>query len=1363
MSSAGAPAPTDAKDEIASLIEALHDTERRLEQLTSGEVDAVVSRDGRTSLLRNAQERLRVSQASWQEAILNALPASIALLDASGLILAVNRPWGEGGNTTPMTGPGHRIGANYLEFCDREFPAVAEGVRAVLSGSLPEYALAYCSGSGPQRRWYQLTTTALASRDGGAVLMHVDVTARKQADENLQASDLRFEQMAQHIRDVFFLCDLATGNILYVSPAYEEIWGRSCASLYEDPGAWADAIHPEDRATVDEDPSAGFELDYRIVRPDGTVRWIAVRGFPVPDAAGNVIRIAGVAEDVTQRRDLERSVRERERHFHFLDDLAEATRALIEPEQIMAVMTRMLGNHLQASRCAYADVAGDGERFTILNDFTDGCASSAGSYQLSQFGSMASSTLKRGKTFVIRNVTTEVPQDDGGKTFQAIRIEAVIVCPLVKNARLKAMMAVHQTMARDWTPSEVAIVQEVVERCWSTIERRSAEDRLRASEALLRIAGRTAQLGGWAISAADRHIVWSEEVCRLLEVPRGTSPSLDLALSFCEPKSRVALAGVLEQCLRDGTPFALELEMLSARGRRWWAHCTGEVERDRDGSITRAHGALQDISEPRGASEKLRASMQDLQLAELKIMETNQALRESERRFSNMLGTVQLASIMLDVEARITYCNDYFLSLTGWRHEEVLGSNWFQRFVPPECQSLREVFAARLADPPLTWHRESEILTRAGERRLIRWNISTLRSAAGAVIGTASIGEDITARKDAEGRIKHLNRVFTVLRGINSLIVRVADRDELFREACRIAVADGGFSMAMICVVERDSKDFEPVASAGKDDELIAAIKSVLTSSGRGDTMVARSLALKQPVVSNDSRNDSAVLLRERYAAAGVRSLAVFPLLVGNEAIGVFALYAGETEFFHEQEMKLLTELTTDVAFAVDHLEKGEKLHFLAYYDAITGLANRVLFHERLTQALVDGGQQQRKVALVLLDLERFRTITDTFGRQAGDALLRDVAGRLSNHGPEAGRVARIDADHFAIMLPDPQTPAALGVRIEQLVLDVFGSPFLIGAAELRVATKLGVATFPTDGKDADALFRNAEAALKNAKAGGERYLFYTPSMNERVAERLAMENQLRHALERDEFVLHYQPKVSVATGQLVSCEALIRWNDPLTGQVPPGRFISILEESGLILDVGRWALRTAISDYLRWRAAGLAAVRVAVNVSPLQLRSRSFVAEIRELISVHEHAPAALELEITEGMLMEDLKHSTATLQEIRAMGITVAIDDFGTGFSSLSYLARLPVDTLKIDQSFMKDMALGGVGLALVSTIITLAHAVKLNVVAEGVETQEQLRLLRELNCDEMQGFVLSKSLPGDVFAAKFLGASGGAASIH
>jgi diguanylate cyclase (GGDEF)-like protein len=390
-----------------------------------------------------------------------------------------------------------------------------------------------------------------------------------------------------------------------------------------------------------------------------------------------------------------------------------------------------------------------------------------------------------------------------------------------------------------------------------------------------------------------------------------------------------------------------------------------------------------------------------------------------------------------------------------------------------------------------------------------------------------------------------------------------------------------------------------------------------------------------------------------------------------------------------------------------------------------------------------------------MIDLERFKNINDSLGRATGDTLLKQVAQWLAQRLGGENLVARLEADHFAIVLPEIREEGDLSSLFDRTSEAFLGHTFRLNDThELRIAAKAGVAIYPDDGTDVDALFRNAEAALKMAKRSGSRYLFHTQKMTEAVADKLVLENQLRQAIDNHEFVLHYQPKVNMLSGEVTGAEALIRWNKPDTGLVPPGMFIPILEETGLIYEVGRWALSQAIADFLRWRNSGYAAVPIAVNVSPLQLRNPGFVAEIESKIAVDPHAAAGIELEITESMIMENFAQNTANLQAIRNKGVRIAIDDFGTGFSSLGYLSKLPVDTMKIDRSFVIEMTADPRGLALVSTIITLAHALKLKVVAEGVETEEQASLLRLLSCDEMQGYLFSKPLAADIFEAKFLG---------
>jgi EAL domain-containing protein (putative c-di-GMP-specific phosphodiesterase class I) len=314
---------------------------------------------------------------------------------------------------------------------------------------------------------------------------------------------------------------------------------------------------------------------------------------------------------------------------------------------------------------------------------------------------------------------------------------------------------------------------------------------------------------------------------------------------------------------------------------------------------------------------------------------------------------------------------------------------------------------------------------------------------------------------------------------------------------------------------------------------------------------------------------------------------------------------------------------------------------------------------------------------------------------------------------------------------------------VEKRIIDALHEPIAVDGQELRVSARAGIALFPADGADVDALFRNAEAALRKAKLSGDRYLFYTPELNARAAERLSLENKLRRALERGELALHYQPKIDLTTGRICGLEALMRWDDPDSGPVPPVKFIPVLEETGLILEAGRWALERAVADSGAWRAKGLPAPRISVNVSAIQLRQKDFVAMVGR---VARGAADVLDLEITESLIMQDIEANIEKLKAVRDMGIGVAIDDFGTGYSSLSYIAKLPIDTLKIDRAFILNLTRNPGDVGIVTTIISLAHSLKLKVVAEGVETQEQAKLLRLFKCDEMQGYLFSPAIPAE-----------------
>jgi diguanylate cyclase (GGDEF)-like protein/PAS domain S-box-containing protein len=423
-----------------------------------------------------------------------------------------------------------------------------------------------------------------------------------------------------------------------------------------------------------------------------------------------------------------------------------------------------------------------------------------------------------------------------------------------------------------------------------------------------------------------------------------------------------------------------------------------------------------------------------------------------------------------------------------------------------------------------------------------------------------------------------------------------------------------------------------------------------------------------------------------------------------------------------------------------EQAEQRQRIRHLALYDQLTGLPNRTLFRDRLIEELQHGALSGPGFALALFDLERFNAINDVFGPEVGNEVLKAMAARLRSVSPQADSVARVGGDLFAVKYFGVSSAAEVEPLIERAWESVFGAPFQVLGQEVRVFAKAGVAMFPRDGADADTLSRNAEAALRHAKQAGERRAFYAPEINAWVAERVSLENRLRTAVDNGELFFQYQPKLELATRRMVGVEALMRWNGPDGKPVSPAKFIPILEQTGLIVEAGRQALAAANATYRGWQARGLRAPRVAVNVSALQLRRQSFIADLRAALADLADDGGGVDVEVTESLLMSDIEQTTRKLNELRAMGLHIALDDFGTGYSSLAYLSRLPIDTLKIDRAFVRGMTEHRTDLSIITSIVSLAQALQIQLVAEGVETAEQAERLLRLGCQQAQGFLFS-----------------------
>lgn len=617
---------------------------------------------------------------------------------------------------------------------------------------------------------------------------------------------------------------------------------------------------------------------------------------------------------------------------------------------------------------------------------------------------------------------------------------------------------------------------------------------------------------------------------------------------------------------------------------------------------------------------------------------------------------------------------------------------------------------------------------------------------------TAALATGVVERKEQEMKVAHLSRVYAVLSGINTTIIRASSQQRLFEDACRIAVEQGKFRMARIGLFDSNGAGITAAAKAGFDEGYLDATQFfVRDDSPDSSKLVSLVLREKATVVCNDIFTDPWMTQwRDEALLRGYHSMAVFPLQAGNKVVGLFLLYAAEANFFDTEEIRLLSGVAENVSCALDHLEKEKQINYLAYHDVLTGLPNRTLLRDRLDQRIVTARHDQKMFAVVMLNLERFRNVNETLGQRAGDELLRQVARRLRGALDETDILSRLDADSFAIVTGYCDDDSSVGHILESVLSCIHEQVFEIDGNELRISMQAGVAIFPIDAGDADALCRNAEAALGKAKLSGDRYLFYTRELNARVAEKLTLENKLRRALERGQMALYYQPKINLRKQQVSGLEALMRWNDPDMGLVLPQKFIPILEETGLILEAGRWALQQAMADFRRWKGSGLQVPRIAVNVSALQLRQKDFVATVERTLNGSKDVAGALEIEITESLIMQDVEANIRKLQAVREMGVKIAVDDFGTGYSSLTYIARLPIHVLKIDRAFIMNMTTNRDDLNIVSTIISLGHSLRLKIVAEGVEIKEQADLLRLLKCDEFQGDLFSPAVSAEQIEA-------------
>jgi diguanylate cyclase (GGDEF)-like protein len=599
--------------------------------------------------------------------------------------------------------------------------------------------------------------------------------------------------------------------------------------------------------------------------------------------------------------------------------------------------------------------------------------------------------------------------------------------------------------------------------------------------------------------------------------------------------------------------------------------------------------------------------------------------------------------------------------------------------------------------------------------------------------------------------VARLTRVLHMLSGINTALVRIPDRREVLSEACRLARDVGGYSLSMVALIDPTTRMAQPVAWSGYDFLLHPEQEFPIADHEGGDSsLMGRVIRTGEAALCEDIETFAhAIHGRNELIAAGVRSLACMPLRVDGTPIGAFLFGTRHGELIRPDEMRLLEEVAANLSFAMQYLNKQEAVHFLSYFEPLTGLAKRALFCERLNRLLARGAKRLPRLAVTVFDIAHLAVINDSFGRHTGDRLLQCVADRIKARFPDTEQLGHLGGGTFVWVGALDGRADLQDQHSHEDITRLFAQGFSVDGREIRAEVKCGVAYYPNDGREPSELVQNAEAALKAAKISGERYLHHRIEMRSELARRVGMEHRLRSALDEGQFRLHYQPKVNLHTGRVTSAEALLRWLDPEEGLIAPGEFLPLLESGGLMPATGAWVVRQAAADCRDWRRRGLPPIRVAVNISPPELRRRNIAREILEVVGDLAGASDwGIDVEITEGALSGDSSSCVHALRLLRAAGLGIAIDDFGTGFSSLGRLSELPIDTLKIDRTFTSRLPSDRSSRTLVSTIVALAHAFEMTTVAEGVETQAQLEHLLRQGCDESQGYLHSRPLPREDF---------------
>lgn len=1045
---------------------------------------------------------------------------------------------------------------------------------------------------------------------------------------------------------------------------------------------------------------------------------IILRKVLKPD--GSLAYLEGFFQDITEQKKSESELAENEQRFRFLNELSEATLILDNPQEVLTTICNLLGAHLGVSRCAYADVELDSNQCYIPYDYSNGCGSMVGKHNLSEFSPKAVSVMQSGRTFVMNNVAQELSPRTGQKFFLAMSINAVICCPLLKNGKLKALMAVHQTTERNWTSSEISLIEEVAECCWSVIDRiRAEKERNKLVDIIERSLNEIVMFDAktflftYANEGARRNLGYTQDQLSAM-TPLDIKVNIDKAMfqRIVKPLLKHQKEQIVFESLHrrsDGTAYPVEIHL--------------QLTSLQDSPQFLAF--IQDISERKNSEGRI----QRLSKLYKALSETNQAIvrmQEQDELFPLVCKcAVELGGMKLAWFGQLDEDNGAIIPVTmhGDSQDYVRKLRLSSFANVPEGRgpagiALREnkiVIINDFLNDPMTvpWQDNAAKyglcsgaafpVQRAGKPFAVFFVYHELTNA----FDDESINLLVEMSNDISFALDNFDRELQRKIAEDALIL-AASVYENSSEAMTITDPEG--------IILTVNPSFTQITGYLPED--VIGKNSSMFASDRHDETFYKEM---WDNINKTGRWQGEVWDRRKDG-------------------GVYPAWLTINTIYNEDKspyrrISLFSDTTA--------WKESETLIWQqANFDPLTELPNRQMFYDRLDQEIKKAHRAEKPIALMFIDLDRFKEINDTLGHDMGDILLKEAAQRLTSCVRETDTVARLGGDEFTVILGDIDDPTNVE-RVALNILNKLEKPFKLKAELGYISASIGITMYPEDATELDELIKNADQAMYEAKnLGRNRYSYFTSSMQKSAQFRMQIANDLRTALSKKQLFIAYQPIVKLSDRSILKAEALIRWKHPKLGLISPAEFIPVAEHTGLITDIGDWVFRESATQVKSWQETYGKQFQISVNVSPVQIndKSKKFKPWHKQLKSFGLSGKSII-VEITEGLLLEANLSTNEKLLEYRDAGIQVALDDFGTGYSSLSYLKKFDIDYIKIDQAFIRNLKIDSGDMALCEAMIVMAHKLNMLVIAEGVETTEQLDILTKIGCDYAQGYLFSK----------------------